>query len=397
MTIFVVDSKRPSHWQSLNEIYPAAREALMLAFPEVQWRDIDLPLQGCAAGDAIYVLSAEAPLDTILRDVSMEATVFLPIYGDMTIEHEKWRRWDTALRGRKILFLAATARSAEQIRVLVQNPSLAILPYPVANQFFEAERPAGEASSLVYAGRITPQKNVLELMEMFLASKRWGRDGCLEIAGQFHDRGYHFHSRLVDHAAFVKRFHELVDASSGSILFHGALSQSELRERFCRARQVVSLSTYHDEDYGLAVAQALASGCAPLLSNWGGHAFFLACPGASSVEVRLDDFAIPHPHVKSVAKALVDEPSETHAALQIRSWAREHFSITAIAGKLRSLLTTPASTYTGQSEIFHQFCATYDRGRPVPFHHKDAGFKELYLQIYSSYLGASSQVDHRSP
>lgn len=389
MTIYVVDANRPSHWQSLNEIYPAVRESLQLAFPDLQWHGSDLPLQGCLAGDVVYVLSAEAPLETILREASPKATVLLPIYGDMTIDHEKWRRWDTVLRGREILFLAASPRSAEQLRVLVKNPAIAVVPYPVANQFFEAERPAGEGSSLVYAGRITPQKNVLELMEMFLASKRWGREGRLEIAGQFHDRGYHFHSRLVDHAAYVQRFHQVVAASNGSIVFHGSLSQSELRDQFSRARQVVSLSTYHDEDFGLSVAQAMATGCVPLLSNWGGHGFFLTCPAASSVAVKVDDFAIPGPELKSITKALLEEPLGPQAAPQVRAWAKAQFSTAAIAARLRSLLTTPASIYTGQSEIFHQFCACYDRGRPVPFHHKDPGFKDLYEQIYSSYLGAS--------
>ena len=64
MTIYVVDATRPSHWQSLNEIYPAVRESLQLAFPDLQWHGSDLPLHGCHAGDVVYVLSAEAPLET---------------------------------------------------------------------------------------------------------------------------------------------------------------------------------------------------------------------------------------------------------------------------------------------------------------------------------------------
>jgi hypothetical protein len=312
----------------------------------------------------------------------------------MTIEPEKWRRWDRALRGKNIHFLAASPRSAEQIKSLVRDPLVTVLPYPVADRFFETQISSTGAHSLVYAGRITPQKNVLELMQAFLTTKQWGDVGQLHLAGQFHDRGYHFHSRLVDLADFERTFHGLVQNSAGSILYHGALSQDELTKLFGQCRHVVSLSTYHDEDYGLSVAQAMATGCAPILSDWGGHGFFLDCPGSTTVTLSLDQLAIPHPRLKSIMKALMMTSANDTGTESIRAWATAHTSIAAVAARLRSILaTTPAVPYAGQSDNFHEFCASYDRGRKIPFHHKDAGFRELYLRIYSSYLGISSGED----
>jgi hypothetical protein len=394
MTVYVLDSEKPSHWQSLNQIYPSVRAALRLASRDLAWIDVDHASLTCSVQDAVYVLNAEAPLDLLLKNCAPEVPVYLPIYGDMTIEHEKWRRWDKALRGKNIHFLAASPRSAEQIKSLVSDPSVTVLPYPVADCFFDAQRQSVAAHSLVYAGRITPQKNVLELMHAFLTTKQWGDVGQLHIAGQFHDRGYHFHSRLVDQAEFERTFHRLVQDSGGSILYHGALSQDELTKLFGQCGHVVSLSTYHDEDYGMSVAQAMAMGCVPILSDWGGHGFFLGCQGATAVTVSLDEFAIPHPRSKSIMKALATTSADAAGTADIRAWARTQTSVTAVATRLRSILAnTPAKPYAGQSDNFHQFCASYDRGRAIPFHHKDAGFRELYLRIYSSYLGVSSVED----
>ena len=390
MTVYVLDSRKPSHWQSLNQIYPSMREALRLASPDLAWVDVDDSSWVCSGQDAVYVLNAEAPLDLLLRNCAPELKVYIPIYGDMTIEHEKWRKWDKTLRGKNIHFVAASPRSAEQIKTLVINPSVTVLPYPVADRFFEEQRSGALPHSLVYAGRITPQKNVLELMHAFLVTKEWGDVGQLHIAGKFHDRGFHFHSRLVDQAEFERTFHKLVQDSQGSILYHGALSQDELALLFGKCRNVVSLSTYHDEDYGLSVAQGMAMGCAPILSDWGGHGFFLDCQGAAAVTLSLDEYAIPHPRLKSITKALVMRSADEAASGSIRAWAKANTSIAAVASRLRSILAAPASPYQGQSDNFHEFCDSYDRGRTIPFHHKDAGFRELYLRIYSSYLGASS-------
>ena len=392
MKVFVLDSSHPSHWHSLNSIYQSLRDCLRASSLELVWLDhaqpeAELVLKDARARDRVYALAAEVDLTTALKHCPREVPILLPIYGDMTIEFRRWAKYDDFLRGRPLKFLAATPRSAAQVHALVKAADVALLPYPVAPAYFHAPLASQQGKMrLFYAGRLTAQKNVLDLMRAVLSANRNGADARLTIAGDFHERGYHFHSLLVDEKKFRELFEQALHDSQGAIQYRGMLDEAELLDEYAQASHVVSLSTYHDEDYGMSVAQGMAMGRAPWLSDWGGHGFFLSSGLGHSVPVELDGYSIPRPRLIPMIKRLM-APLSAFSPQQVRDWASEHFSQGAVTRKWEQLCQQEPSPYHGQSETFSELVAAFLQNQDIPFHHKSAGFRELYLKVYSSYLG----------
>jgi glycosyltransferase involved in cell wall biosynthesis len=129
------------------------------------------------------------------------------------------------------------------------------IPNPVAPAFFEISR-APEPGRLLYAGRISNGKGLLELLRA-IARNRPGVSR-LVLAGTAPDREYQ--RRLVDE---VKRL-KLMDC----VVFAGLLREGELHREFARA--VALLLPSHQETAPMVVQEAMAAGLPVIASDVGG-------------------------------------------------------------------------------------------------------------------------------
>lgn len=345
---------------------------------------------------ALFITST--PLLSLLADqlaVLREIPLLLPVFGDMTIETRLWTKLGEIFKNRSMVFLGASTRQCQQLSQLVNSSSIKILPYPLPDFWFE---PLIEKSrdqvNLVYSGRLTPQKNVLELMSCFLKVSEIRSDMRLHIAGDFHEIGHHFHGIFYPPGDYQAKFYELVKQSHGKIIFHGFLSQEKLRDLYDGSDVFVSLSTYHDEDFGVSAAQAISRGLRAVLSDWGGHWDFADQGLAQLCKVEVGSDCVPRPSQKTLLKVLValsgntkhEERLETQKKLDRYMGQKSYFA------KLVALGQQAPMPYEGQSALFLDYAARSEKQYVFAEAHGERS-REIYHAIYDSYLSTHSDVN----
>lgn len=148
-----------------------------------------------------------------------------------------------------------------------------VFPPPVDTEFFRIpgarERSAGRRAwgvrstqrHLVYAGRLLPSKGVLQ----FLRCAQWygPAEWVITIAGDDAQQG--------GFAQWLAR--EARDfPGAGRIRVHPSLGREDLRALFWSADACVCPSVHEDENFGIAVREAMACGVAPVVTEFAGLA-----------------------------------------------------------------------------------------------------------------------------
>lgn len=338
---------------------------------------------------ALFVGST--PLLTDLADQISELTnipLVIPIFGDMTIETRLWIKLGQSLKGRPITFLGASTRQCQQLEKFIMGASIKKLPYPLPAFWFspliEQER---KEVKLVYSGRLTPQKNVLELMHCFVQVLTLRPEMELHIAGNFHEMGYHFHGIFHDPKDYELRFFELVKKSQGKIIYHGFLSQTDLKNLYEKSDVFVSLSTYHDEDFGVSVAQAIARGMRAVLSDWGGHGDFAGLGLAQLCKVEVDHDNVPRPLQNSVIKLLSSLTGNTVHAQRCayQKKLNDYINQEDYSDKLVQWATSMSQVYLGQRPLFLDYAIRSEKQYVYSREHGEEN-RKMYHDIYDSYL-----------
>jgi glycosyltransferase involved in cell wall biosynthesis len=244
---------------------------------------------------------------------------------------------------------------------------------------------AGENEWLaVYGGRVSLQKNVEPLLEIWRRFRSVAH-AKLVIAGTFDDLGAPLTGIREPLNGSFQRFESCL-AGSGAI-YAGALSRDEMAGLYNAADAYLSLSAHHDEDFGLAPAEALCSGAAVLLSDWGGYSSFAGeVPGDSYfIPVR---FAQPRGLALDRAKAfatLIQMSNVENFASRVERSARyrSRLSIEAVRDSLQTILNRSPHVFAGFSTAAHAVAGRMRQGSP--FSHEPEG-RKIYEFLYADYL-----------
>lgn len=339
-----------------------------------------------------YFLSDDLDFSSICESLSpiSKADFLFPIYGNMTVRQKRWLELESILTnktGIRTLLLAASPRSKEQVDKFLVGPKSSLLRFPMELDNFgkKIERSDEKGDSkIIYAGRLTAQKNILDLMETFLQALRYQPNLELHIAGSFHPRGYHLHGYGIDPEKFKERFDQLIEASNEKIFFHGFLEQGELLSLFSRMDAFCSVSTYHDEDYGVSAVQASLSGLKLILSDWGGHSGI--ADDALLIPLHIDKMLIPRIDKGKLLKAMLALKNLSSPLSEQRAF---RFSRQRFAQELSTLLQRDIKPFEGLSDLYRSYCEKC-LNKHHPFHFEDDAIvpaKDLYQSIYSAYTG----------
>jgi glycosyltransferase involved in cell wall biosynthesis len=136
-----------------------------------------------------------------------------------------------------------------------------IVPYPLSAAYL-ADRPAAGARELLYAGRIHPEKGVHLLIAAFALLHARGLTGWnLRIVGPWETR---HGGGGEDYMSGLRR-----QAGAGAVTFTGPIfDERALVAAYGRAALFVYPSlAERGETFGLAVLEAMAAGCAPVVSS----------------------------------------------------------------------------------------------------------------------------------
>ena len=303
--------------------------------------------------------------------------IILPVYGNMTDKVNSWKSWESLLRGKKVSFLCSGHALLKQTQKFVLGDVCKLIPYPISEKFYNLQRVDDPSRiRLIYAGRIALGKNIFELIQSVQKAALINEKITLEIYGDFSFEGHHFHGLNISQEELKQSFFSLIN-NDQNVTYKGHASQVELAEAFSRSDYFVSLSTYHDEDFGVAAAQAQAGGLCPILSAWGGHLDFET---NHLIPIFLNNFGIPIPDVKEFVKVLLtlDQMPLSNSG--------ERFSAKEVARLFLNIMEEP-KVYLGQTDLFNRYQKVYLLNMASPYRRikSDNDIQALYHEVYQSY------------
>jgi glycosyltransferase involved in cell wall biosynthesis len=130
----------------------------------------------------------------------------------------------------------------------------------------------GDDTPLVlYAGRLTIEKNVHTLLRTFSVVVRAMPDARLIIAGEELNQPFpEFGTFSPDVTRALHRMMRHLGLDNRQVSFVGQRTPMELRALYSSADVLVNLTLNHDENFGLAQVEAMACGLPAVGATWGG-------------------------------------------------------------------------------------------------------------------------------
>jgi|GEM_PF-6814531 len=162
-----------------------------------------------------------------------------------------------------------------------------------------AKLPKQKPWDLIFAGRLSRQKNILGLLRTVYNLQKLGKPCVLHLFGDF-DEQFHEHYGRYQLPVFeteVKTLIEELDWDSKPVI-HGHISEGDWREQGFDNPVFISLSTNFCEDFGVAVAEACERGWPLILSDFGAHKDV-----SSKAQLRIPSGLIPCSHFEKEACA----------------------------------------------------------------------------------------------
>lgn len=130
----------------------------------------------------------------------------------------------------------------------------------------------------IYTGRLSQQKRISELIKSFNClptEKR--KKSTLLLAGHFDDLSNPYlgeHKTRFLYESEIQEQIKIGKTKKSRIHYLGNIPTTELKSLYSCADYFVSLSTHHDEDFGMSPIESLFCGTKCILSDWGGYASF---------------------------------------------------------------------------------------------------------------------------
>ena len=204
------------------------------------------------------------------------------LMGEMSRGAAGMANWVRDLKSTDILVGNCTG-DIEITRKFFTNAQIRMLPFAFDESTFypidEEQRLALRAEMrfkptakiLLYAGRITLEKNLHSLLRIFSVVQDLVPDVHLIIAGEpysipFHAMGVYPVSST---ATLLKVIDEL-RINKAQVHFIGRKNPAQLRDLFAMSDLMVNLTLHHDENFGFAQVEAMACGTPVIGTSWGG-------------------------------------------------------------------------------------------------------------------------------
>lgn len=348
----------------------------------------------------------------LLSVLQKEAPDFKPsftfhIFGDFVLDSSSWYQFNDILKNYNIKFICASIKHEELIRTFLNSKdSTSVVPFPVnKNQFFfnhsereEVRRTLGLSELdflFLYTGRISQQKNVLELVKTMSNALKFSGDNLyFYFAGPFDDLGIPYKGQKNPPGVYFQRWISVKEKINNShIKYIYNLGTLDLRRMYNASDCFISISTHNDEDYGMAPAEALMCGLQTILTDWGGYGSFksLADKFCTLLPVghqklrTLPDLSLLQ---KFVYKSFNNKMT-TEERLALSKKAADKLSIESITHLLESM-TKPHTPFTGFNSHFYKLSSIFKSNPYEPFLGPLGDYSEFFFETYNSYIKESS-------
>lgn len=337
--------------------------------------------------------------------------LFFHVYGDFSLDARDWVDIEPALKGCFVRFVAASSRQREFVARAIYDGSeaVSVCPFPVDVAEFKSDPEAGnlfrrargvKPGELVigYSGRLSLQKNTDRLLEEFakLVLRSRTPPPRLWFAGGFDDIGAPFFGVRSPPGRYFQSWNSKLESlpqkARERVEYLGLLSGEELRAFYNAVDLYASLSLHHDEDFGMAPAEALCCGTPAVLTSWGGYASFRSESDGDAhcrlIPVNLDraglDFSTTD--VEAAIMGFLAPLAPAERAKRAKLYA-SRLSIEAANGFVRAIHARPAPVFKGFHWRFQELARIVTNQQV----YRDGPCRgSFYEEIYGSYLGDST-------
>lgn len=332
----------------------------------------------------------------LLVQLPKTTEIIIHAYGDFLFPYpEKWLKLNKSLIGRPLRIISASDRHAHMLEQFFQSNALATCPFPVdtktfffngkGREYLRQKYGVQKEFCWLYTGRLSQQKNILPLLESFdRYIQRSARNDQLWLAGPFDSMGVPYLNILpLDHEFYYdyhQVFRRLSSKTQEQIKYLGIMYEDELNQLYSAADGFISLSTHNDEDYGMAVAEALTTGLPCVLTDWAGYSGFKKfAPATSSlISVKFEKGKLHYDDLR-LAKAL----KRTTAFHSKERKTNSALSIPKVSAILKMLLDKESFTFAGFNQKLDQLCKAWEQGA---FSTPEQNYNDYYYQTYRSYF-----------
>jgi glycosyltransferase involved in cell wall biosynthesis len=263
----------------------------------------------------------------------------------------------------------------------------------------------GDDTPLVlYAGRLTIEKNVHTLLRTFSVVVRAMPDARLIIAGEELNQPFpEFGTFSPDVTRALHRMMRHLGLDNRQVSFVGQRTPMELRALYSSADVLVNLTLNHDENFGLAQVEAMACGLPAVGATWGG----LKDTIIDGVTGRQIPAIVTAAGVKvdwwSAATSIVelltmDDARKRQMREQCRAVARAQYTRACYGDRLDRVFHDCLAAAAGPSEPLHAspfaeqvWAAFAKRGEDaLPAFRRGSPTLDLYRQLITPFATASS-------
>jgi glycosyltransferase involved in cell wall biosynthesis len=428
MKLALVYSFKESDWFSVTKILNNLISSYELAYGKENIIHIDLPWD-CNADDVdksksdllaaqcdkvVFLDHRPHPI-LLLKELKKEVIdsfqeIVVHVYGDFTLTFKEWAMFDRVMSGSKVKLICASDKEVDLVKnVSNQEDSLFKCPFPVKDEeFYYDQSKKAEIRKqydidendivFLYVGRLSKQKRNLETIKAFLDLRQSGeldKSHKFLVAGGFDLLGQPYFDERQLIGEYFRRIMQVIegypDEIRESVQLIGSIKNTTLIDYYNASDFFLSMSTYHDEDYGMAVAESLCCGLPAIITDWAGYSSFHLKDESKAthmVDVKLS------PKIAEVNFEKLSQILKSAKSLKLDSRAREevskvyhsHFTITAAAKILKEIHDSEEVIFKGFSELLHRL-AYISIFKKTPFMNEfDKTYNKFYYEIYESYV-----------
>ncbi|MAZ49192.1 MAG: hypothetical protein CME65_11560 [Halobacteriovoraceae bacterium] len=243
-------------WRSLNTII----ENLSSTYQE----EYQMSESVNDAGILLSICNTPEEIKAYLKQFKDER-VIIHLHGDFIENLVEWNSLFLKFPEKKFQLLASSHSQAKIIEKILKTKCRVCTPIPYT--LSSKELSSRTKQKFVYYGRLSENKNIDWLIKLFKKFQSiTNRQDRLDIYG------------IPDNiSCFVKNMsrlqrpliEEIIDLAKNepNINIYPTNHSSRVLENY---DHFISLSTYHDDDFGVGIIEAINTGLNPILSNWGG-------------------------------------------------------------------------------------------------------------------------------
>ena len=263
-----------------------------------------------------------------------------------------WQEW---LRPDDVLIVTCQADHGIWQRLVDQSAlPVWVLPCPVDDLVFHPSLASEGAAArlrhglpvdaplLLYVGRLNIQKNLHTLLRMLAAVRRQIPDTHLCLVGEEDDILLgEFGARNTGYVTWLRRLAGELGVAEAITVLEPRFGE-ELAALYNAADIVVNASVYHRENFGLSQAEAQACGVPVVCSDWGGFKDVVRqAETGYLMETALTKHGVRvgwESGVNAIIRLLRNPALRTTMGARAAAWAREQFTVAAVAQQLSDYL-----------------------------------------------------------